>query len=467
MIVVKLLQENAETESPAGRLTIGILIFQDVWAIIILAIQPNLTSPKIMDILITFAKIAVLIVISLAYAKFVMPVVLFMSSKATELMLVLSLAWCFFIGCIAMLPWIGQSLELAALISGVALATFPYSAEFNGKIKYIRDFFITLFFVALGMQIPAPTIDVLAKALLVSVVVIVVRWIGIWLIVYFLGGGSRLGALSTLNLCQVSEFALVITTMGGPKPLGFGHVEGDTLTILIWTFAVLAIASAYIIGFKNQMYKFLSLNLRKLAGLPPVDSEIEEHEHHEHRDIVLLGFHRIASMLVAEFEHKTPELIKKLHVVSIDEAIVPVLRNKGITCNYGDISSADVLEHAHHGDARIVISTIPDSMMVGVTNLEICKLAKKVWPNARVIVTADNPTQARTLYQEGGADYVLRMAKLCAERLHLLLEQHEHTHTGGELDNLFKSQKHSDMMIGGQKENAYEDVIAQSQSIRR
>eukprot|EP00747_Dinoflagellata_sp_TGD_P150727 gnl/TRDRNA2_/TRDRNA2_177146_c0_seq1.p1 gnl/TRDRNA2_/TRDRNA2_177146_c0~~gnl/TRDRNA2_/TRDRNA2_177146_c0_seq1.p1 ORF type:complete len:501 (+),score=79.84 gnl/TRDRNA2_/TRDRNA2_177146_c0_seq1:114-1505(+) len=462
MIVVKLLQENAETESPAGRLTVGILIFQDVWAIIILAVQPNLTSPKILGILITFAKIAVLIVISLAYAKFVMPVVLFMSSKATELMLVLSLAWCFFIGCIAMLPWIGQSLELAALISGVALATFPYSAEFNGKIKYIRDFFITLFFVALGMQIPSPTIEVLVKALLVAIVVIIVRWIGIWLVVCCLGGQSRLGALSTFNLCQVSEFALVITTMGGPKPLGFGHVEGDTLTILIWTFAMLAVASAYIIGFKNQMYRFLAQNGRKLAGMPPLDSQIEdEQEHFEHRDILLLGFHRVASMLVAEFEHKTPELINKLHVVTIDEHIVPTLRSKGISCSYGDISSADVLEHAHHGAARIVLSTIPDSMLCGITNLELCKLSRKVWPDARVIVTADNPTQARILYQEGGADYVVRMAKLCAERLHLLLDQHEHA-MGGELDNLFKSQKHSDAII--------EDVFAQSnlnQSIKR
>merc|ERR1719394_122946 len=104
-----------------------------------------------------------------------------MASKSIELMLIIALAWCFFMCSLATLPFVGLSMELAALISGVALATFPYSAEFNGKIKYIRDFFITLFFVGLGMQIPVPTIDAILKGVLVAVVVLLVRWVGIFL----------------------------------------------------------------------------------------------------------------------------------------------------------------------------------------------------------------------------------------------------------------------------------------------
>merc|ERR1719329_1538268 len=97
-----------------------------------------------------------LVALSLAYAKFVMPAVFKEVSQSVELMLVVALAWCFCMCCFATLPFINLSMELAALVSGAALATFPYSAEFNGKIKYIRDFFITLFFVDLGVQIPAP-----------------------------------------------------------------------------------------------------------------------------------------------------------------------------------------------------------------------------------------------------------------------------------------------------------------------
>merc|ERR1719222_532201 len=106
-----------------------------------------------------------------------MPAVFMISSKSVELMLIVALAWCFFMCCLATLPFIGLSMELAALISGVALATFPYSAEFNGKIKYIRDFFITPFFVGLGMQIPLPTPSAIGTALTVAIVVLVVRWL--------------------------------------------------------------------------------------------------------------------------------------------------------------------------------------------------------------------------------------------------------------------------------------------------
>merc|ERR1719188_2618617 len=110
----------------------------------------------------------VLILVAVAYAKFVMPAVFVFASRSIELMLIISLAWCFFMCCLATLPFIGLSMELAALISGVALATFPYSAEFNGKIKYIRDFFITLFFVGLGMQIPLPSFSEIATALVIG-----------------------------------------------------------------------------------------------------------------------------------------------------------------------------------------------------------------------------------------------------------------------------------------------------------
>merc|ERR1740123_543346 len=199
MIVAKLLGEKMELDSKPGRLTVGILIFQDIWAIVVLAIQPNLANPEIFGILRTFFMIFVLIMIALAYAKFVMPALLYHTSGNLELMLVLSLAWCFFICCTAVLPFIGLSMELASLIAGVSLASFPYSAEFNGKIKYIRDFFITLFFVGLGMQIPIPTLGAVLKGALVAFIVMAFRWLGIFLVVKLARGDSKSAAVATIN----------------------------------------------------------------------------------------------------------------------------------------------------------------------------------------------------------------------------------------------------------------------------
>jgi len=428
MIVVKVLSELADVDSQPGRLTIGILIFQDIWAIVVLAVQPDLANPQPLKLLKTFGMIALLLVVAMLYAKIVMPAVFLSSSKHVELMLVLSLGWCFFMGCFAILPFIGLSLELASLISGVALATFPYSAEFNGKIKYIRDFFITLFFVGLGMQIPVPTIETLLKALLIAVVVLSVRWIGIFLVVFLLGGGRRLAAVSTINLSQVSEFALVICSLGQD----FDHVYADTLTTLIWTFALLAVMSSYTIGYNYAIYGFLGRCMKRLLRMRNEDMQVsssDDNDAHADRNIIILGFHKVAAMLLAHTEHHTTAILEHMHVICSNEEHMAQIKKKGVTCAYGDISSPDVLEHAFHGEARLVICSITDSLLPSVTkiqaltNLRLLAVCKKVWPNADVIVSADNPKSAQELYA-AGADYVLRLSKLSAEKLSELALEH-------------------------------------------
>jgi Kef-type K+ transport system membrane component KefB len=420
MIVVKLLSEHSEMDSLPGRLTVGILIFQDIWAIVILAIQPDIANPEVFGLFKTFVMIAILVLVSLAYAKFVMPAVFMYSSKSVELMLVVALAWCFCMCCFATLPFMQLSMELAALISGAALATFPYSAEFNGKIKYIRDFFIILFFVDLGVQIPPPTIEAIGMALLICMVVLLVRWIGIFCVVSTAGGAKRLACLATINLSQISEFALVICSLGQK----YGHVKEDTLAILIYTFAFLGILSTYFIGFNYRLYSLLSRICRLCSGRDPGSAEITcTGELCDHRDIVFVGFHKIAAMLIAQLECYHPDLLARIHVVDYHEHIMSNLRRRGVTCAYGDISSSDVLEHAHHGKASLVVSSIPDHMLRGVTNLRILQMCKQLWPDADVIVTATTPEEACLLYEEG-ADYVLGVSKMCAEKLSELLVEH-------------------------------------------
>jgi len=567
MIVVKALSEKFETDTQSGRLTIGILIFQDIWAIIVLAVQPKLDSPDIVAILIIFGKMLILLAISLTYAKFIMPAVLFYASKSVELMLVLSLAWCFFIGCIAIQPYMGLSFELASLIAGVALATFPYSAEFNGKIKFIRDFFITLFFAQLGMQIPVPSPLPILTAMLLAFIVVAIRPVGIFLIARLMGADTQLASLATLNLSQISEFALVICSLG----IKYCHIGIDTLTIIIWTFALLAICATFVIESNARIYRFLAAQGRRLMGKQaPVEDDgkqdevsfmmtvvnldcdfLDDHapvkrafegavtevvigviqtsedqemasgkvnidcqltdsnstqvtvdincptskakavaarlnegmvetmlsklgevhgiseasvgdlsivdvseavvtaghdqDHHGHDDIILLGFHRIAFMLVAEFQAKNPEMLKHLHVIDTNQSIMVPLRKKGIKCSYGDICAPDVLLHCHHGEPRLVICTIPDSLLNGVTNAKLLKIAQEVWPTSHYIVTADNPQQATQLYG-AGASYVLRSAKLCAERLQDLLTKHRSSMVSSEseLAHLFNTYRAKD-----------------------
>ena len=129
-------------------------------------------------------------------------------------MLVASLGWCFLICALA--GFFNLSLEMGALIAGVAISTFPYNLDIISKIVNIRDFFITLFFVALGMEIPNPlnNLGMFLVAGAAALFLIASRFLSVYPILYFLKNGNRVSLLTSINLSQLSEFALVITTIG-------------------------------------------------------------------------------------------------------------------------------------------------------------------------------------------------------------------------------------------------------------
>ncbi|MCM2258622.1 MAG: cation:proton antiporter, partial [Vicinamibacteria bacterium] len=162
MIVVKLLYDKYELMTQPGRITLGVLVFQDLWAILALAIQPNLADPKPAILLGSLLRGALLVGVSLLLARYALPRLFAFIAKLPELMLVTALAWCFLVAGAA--GEMGLSKEMGALVAGVALSTFPYNLDVIAKVINIRDFFVTLFFVTLGMQVPKPEPALLAAA---------------------------------------------------------------------------------------------------------------------------------------------------------------------------------------------------------------------------------------------------------------------------------------------------------------
>lgn len=452
LMVGKLMGQSADKDSPSGKITTGVLLIQDLWAIVVLAVQPNLDLLHPKKMLVSFFWVLVILFCSLAYAKLIVPPVLFSASKSVELMLVLALAWIFFVVSASILPFVELSMELGALISGAAMATFPYSADLNSKLHFVRDFFITIFFIGMGADIPAPTGAVVGKAVLLCVIVTVVRWASIPLLVTAVGGHARVGVLATINLSQISELALAICVMGTSS--GFGplkHVDHDFQSVITWAFLIMAIAGTYGLSHKHTLMRaFMSVQRRfgewfDLKKIEEDKLDEDDWTHHAKKgDIVILGFHRITALLIPEFMMKSPNIVERLHVIDINQNLADGLREKGITFTYGDFASAKELKRCHPDKATIVMSTIPDSLLRGVTNLKLLHVAKKVWPEAHFIATADNPVEAMQLY-DAGADYVVRMAKLSAIRLHELLVEHcSKAFGGGDLNELFDRYKGKD-----------------------
>lgn len=407
LIVVKLLYDKFELDTLPGRITLGGLVFQDIWAIILLALQPNLLNPQLGPLAASFGKGIILVITSILLSRYLLPPLFRSIAKQPELMLLASLAWCFLIGGSAHLA--GLSREMGALIAGIALSTFPYNLDVIAKVTNIRDFFVTLFFVALGMQIPIPSASLLTLAIISSCFLILSRFISIFPLLYSMGYGHRVALLPAINLSQLSEFSLVIASLG----LTLGHIDHQIVSLLILMFVITSTTSIYMIQFSHPLAQHLGRILGRIH-VPDIhiqEMQSEEHSNHTGKRVVFLGFFREASSVLYELEHLSAEkgyrgLLDDVLVIDFNPDVHRELRRRGIHCMYGDISHMATLFHAEIHHATLLISTIPDAILRGTTNARLLDQARHLAPHAKVIVTAESIQQALELYQRG-ADYVL------------------------------------------------------------
>jgi Kef-type K+ transport system membrane component KefB len=404
LVVVKLLYDKFELDTLPGRITLGVLVIQDLWAVAMIAVQPNIESPNLLPLAFSLWKGALLVVGGLALSKYVLPYLFRAVAKVPELVLVSALAWCFFLAGVA--SYIGLSKEMGALIAGISLSTFPYNLDVMAKAVSIRDFFVTLFFVALGMQIALPSFDVVLIALAASAFVIVSR-LCVVPILYALRLGHRTSLLPAINLAQVSEFSIVIASLG----LARGQIQSDVLTIVIITFAVTAVVSTYMINSSHRVQRVLSGALRvlRVRDLSSPETEQERSET-RHETFVFLGFFRDASSILHEFEHdgeplQVKEFLSKILVVDFNPTVMRELRARGISCVYGDVAHADTLRHVGIQDAELVVSSITDDILRGTSNLRMLRNIRATCPKAKVMLTTEHIPQALHFY-EAGADFV-------------------------------------------------------------
>jgi len=417
MIVVKLLYDKFELDTLPGRITLGVLIFQDIWAIVVLGIQPNLLDPQFGKLLGSLVSGALLVAATLAISKTVLPRLFRSVAKLPELVLIGSLAWCFIVCAAANAA--GLSREMGALIAGVAISTFPYNLDVVAKVISIRDFFVTLFFVALGMRIPMPTAELIGMALLASAFLVASRFLVIFPILRALRQGHRASLLPAINLAQMSEFAMVIAAIG----LGYQHIDQKTVSLLIFVFAFTSVASTYMIGYSHPLQERLSGWLVR-AGVKDLDegAPAAPSQGAVPKDVVLLGFFTEASALVHEYEMAHHPMLARLLVIDFNPDVHAELKRRGIACKYGDVASMQTLHHAEVHDAKLVVSTIPDTILKGTSNLRLLQQARRLCPHASVVVTANRAAAALELY-DAGADFVLVPRLQSAAQMAKILEE--------------------------------------------
>jgi Kef-type K+ transport system membrane component KefB/voltage-gated potassium channel Kch len=403
VIIVKVLYEKRELDTLPGRITLGILVLQDIFAILFLAVQPSLDNLQIGIVLLSIGRVIALVATALVLSRYVLPRLFHQIARRPELVLLGALAWCFLIGEIA--ERLDLSREMGSLVAGVSLSTFPYALDVTAKVTTLRDFFITLFFVALGMTIPIPGLSVIGLALTIVAFTVVSRVATTFIPLYFMKQGLRASLLPAINLAQISEFSLVVIQTG----VAAGHISTETSSAVSFAFVLLAVLSTFVMTRSNVITR-RAIPLLKRIGVRDLDQgqaadDDGQGGHGESRRIVILGFFRAASALLAELDRRNPLLLGQISVVDFNPVVFQALSERGLHVIYGDISNFDTLLHAGVGSAEIIVLSIPDSLLKGADNEKLVRHIRTLNPAARIVATAELLSDVADLYG-AGADYV-------------------------------------------------------------
>ncbi len=410
LLVVKLFQEHFQLDTRPGQISLIVLIFQDIWAIIVTLVQPSLDNPDLFKILNSFVGIGILIVIAVILSRLLANRAFSWIAKKPELVLLAAMSWCFAIMAV------GESLDhvakaagldislavgsgMAALIAGATIASSPYSVEIVTKVGLVKDFFVTLFFVGLGMSIPALTSwEVPLLAVGIAALAILARQVVFFPIFYLVGIDQRNAQVSATQLAQVSEFSLVIMFLG----LELGHISQEFAAVVILAFVITAIATTPLFENAYKIHERLKGTLTRLGFREPHnDGEDAGHE------VVLgiLGVHRDASSFLAELERYKPELLKHTTIVDFNVALHDGMRELGAHVVYGDISNEEALLHAGIDRAQVVLCPISEDLLRGIDTAGLVRLVRHINPQARIIANAISLSTVEKI-RAAGADIV-------------------------------------------------------------
>lgn len=396
ILIIKLLSDKRDLKSLYGKITVGILLVQDLVAIFILILLSTFsgvagTSIDYVQIFIALLKVVVLFGWVIFLSRNIIPKILNIIARSSESLFLFSLAWVFGIAALVSSPIIGFSIEIGGLLAGIALATSIESFQIITKVKPLRDFFLTIFFVTLGMDLAFNNISqIVVFVVVLSAFVLFVSPVIVIMILGLLKYKKRTSFMAGIALAQISEFSLIMLYLGNK----IGHVPEEVLSIITFVGVITFVVSTYFITNSNYLYKLLApvLGLFERKSTE-IENEFVELKNH----IILVGANRMGEGILHTLIKKNVNFI----VVDFDPDIIEKLNAKKIRTVFGDIADPEIALLVNVEKASLIISTASDPE----DNLLLLKNIKK-FKDVKVVVAAFDKNDARDFYK-AGADYVI------------------------------------------------------------
>jgi CPA2 family monovalent cation:H+ antiporter-2 len=415
-IVLRALAERRELDAPHGRFIVGTLIFQDLCVVPMVLLVPFLgeaagsTADVATELGLALGKAALVIAGTILLARFVAPraFALVAASRSREVFLLSIIGTC--IGTAWLTSLAGLSLALGAFLGGMVVADTEHGHRAMGDILPLRDAFVSLFFVSLGMLFDPRVVlaepghvaalfagFVLVKGLLATLAAMVMRF------------PARVAWLAGVGLAQFGEFGFVLVRLATEHQVIDGTSTGALLAagiVSMFVTPLLVRAAPHVTAGER-----LLAPLERLIGVRSIDEADVEAPPSGH--VVVVGF-GLAGRMAAEALRACglPFLVLELNAEGVRRG-----KAMGLPVYYGDATSPEALHHAHVENARMVVLLMNDPQAA----TRIVDTLRRVAPTVPVLMRTRYLGERPALLAVGAKDVVAEEVEGAVEVIARLL----------------------------------------------
>jgi CPA2 family monovalent cation:H+ antiporter-2 len=402
-VVLKSLMQQGLTDTLPGRLTVGVLIFQDLSVVPMMILLPlgGGTALEVAgNLAIALARAAVLLSVTLLLSRYLMPRLLHLiaSVRSQELFLLTTLTLC--LGMAWLSHGLGVSYALGAFLAGLILGSSEYAQQMTADIVPFRDVFSGVFFVAMGMLLDARYArDHWPEVLVVVAIILIVKTAITTMAIGGFGYPLPVALQVGINLAQVGEFSFLIALMGVQQGL-LGReayqvaIAASVITMMLAPLATLT--SSRIASWTARATGGLLPAFSRLAeayedGGPAPQVPLADH-------IVILGYGTLGRTLGEVLLTNQIPFV----ALELDPSLVREARRAGHPVRYGDAGSDEMLRRAGLERARLLVVTLPDHLM----ERAVVRRARRLNPDMHILARGRRGVEDDELYRDG-ADEVI------------------------------------------------------------
>jgi len=397
-IVMKMLFDRGEIDSPHGRLSIGILIFQDLCVVPLMLLVPLLSGStgSSLELLWTLLKSAVIIFIVIFGARWLVPNLLhqIVHTRSRELFIITIILLC--LGTALFTSWLGLSLALGAFLAGLIISESEYAYQAISDILPFKDSFNGLFFISIGMLMNLSFLSEHMLLILMGVtLLILLKTFTGFLSVHLIGHPLRISLQTGIHLAQIGEFSFILAMAGKSA----GLISEDHYQLFLSASVITMILTPFLIEASPSLSAWISS--KKLL------ERLERMRKRAEKEMVLPG--KTDHVIIIGFGLNGKNLAEVLRETSIPYVVLDLnnetvreMRKKGEPIYYGDGSRQEILHKLGLSTARMLVVVISDP----ASTRRIVQLARKENPKIYIIVRTRYTAEVEDLLHMGANEVI-------------------------------------------------------------